>query len=48
MTYAIFATRPELVHGKREAKRLMFYGNFHDMEEREYVNRVSNLMNEGD
>ena len=30
IAFAIFATRPELVHGKREAKNLMFYGNFQD------------------
>jgi hypothetical protein len=48
IAYAIFATRPELVHGKSEAKNLMFYGNFHDMEESEYVENVTSLMNEGD
>ncbi|MCL5128132.1 MULTISPECIES: Pycsar system effector family protein [unclassified Algibacter] len=48
ITFAIFATRPELVHGKSEAKNLMFYGNFQDMEEDEYVNNITNLMNEGD
>jgi len=48
IAFAIFATRPELVHGKSETKNLMFYGNFHDMEEDEYVNNITNLMNEGD
>ncbi|MCC1483172.1 Pycsar system effector family protein [Winogradskyella immobilis] len=48
IAFAIFATRPELVHGKREAKNLMFYGNFQDMEEDEYISKVTNLMNEGD
>jgi len=48
ITYAIFATRPELVHGKSDANNLMFYGNFQDMEEDEYVNSVTDLMNEGD
>jgi len=48
ITFAIFATRPELVHGKREAKNLMFYGNFQDMEESEYVSSITALMNEGD
>jgi hypothetical protein len=48
IAFAIFATRPELVHGKSEAKNLMFYGNFQDMEEEEYVSNVTNLMNEGD
>ncbi|MBF8150605.1 hypothetical protein ITJ86_11900 [Winogradskyella sp. F6397] len=48
IAYAIFATRPELVHGKSDANNLMFYGNFQDMEQDEYVNSVTNLMNEGD
>jgi len=48
IAYAIFATRPELVHGKSETRNLMFYGNFQDMEESEYVNNITNLMNEGD
>ena len=48
IAFAIFATRPELVHGKSEANNLMFYGNFQEMEEEEYVNSVTNLMNEGD
>ena len=48
IAFAIFATRPELVHGKSEAKNLMFYGNFQDMEEDEYISKVTNLMNEGD
>jgi hypothetical protein len=48
IAYAIFATRPELVHGKSETRNIMFYGNFQDMEEDEYVNNITNLMNEGD
>ncbi|MEP3837772.1 MAG: Pycsar system effector family protein [Algibacter sp.] len=48
ITFAIFATRPELVHGKSEAENLMFYGNFQDMEEDEYVSSITKLMNEGD
>jgi hypothetical protein len=48
ITFAIFATRPELVHGKSDVRNLMFYGNFQDMEEDEYVEKVTNLMNEGD
>lgn len=48
IAFAIFATRPELVHGTRETKNLMFYGNFQDMEESEYVNNITALMNEGD
>jgi hypothetical protein len=48
IAYAIFATRPELVHGKRETRNLMFYGDFQDMEENEYVSNITKLMNEGD
>jgi hypothetical protein len=48
IAYAIFATRPDLVHGKSVTRNLMFYGNFQDMEEDEYVSNITNLMNEGD
>lgn len=48
ITFAIFATRPELIHGKNETKNLMFYGNFQDMDENEYVNNIVNLMHQGD
>ncbi|AUC76160.1 Pycsar system effector family protein [Olleya sp. Bg11-27] len=48
ITYAIFATRPELVHGDKGARNLMFYGNFQDMEETEYVDSITELMNQGD
>ena len=48
ISFAIFATRPELVRGKSDVSNLMFYGNYQDMEESEYVEKVTNLMNEGD
>ncbi len=48
IAYAIFATRPELVHGKREEGNLMFYGNFQEMEESDYVENVLTLMHKGD
>lgn len=48
IAFAIFATRPELIHGKSETRNLMFYGNFHDMEEKEYVDNITSLINEGD
>ncbi|MDH7447755.1 Pycsar system effector family protein [Aquimarina sp. 2201CG14-23] len=48
ITYAVIATRPELKHGNRESNNLMFYGNFHDMEEDTYVNGLTDLMNQGD
>ncbi len=48
ITYAVFATRPELKHGDRQTNNLMFYGNFHEMEEADYVNNLTNLMSQGD
>lgn len=48
IAFAIFATRPELVHGSSEVRNLMFYGNFQNMEESEYVSNITSLMNEGD
>lgn len=49
IAYAIFATRPELQHGGRDgSKNLMFYGNFHQMEEEEYVDGITALMYKGD
>jgi hypothetical protein len=48
ITYAIFATRPELVHGNRCTNNVMFYGNFQDMEENEYIDNITQLMNQGD
>lgn len=46
--YAVIATRPEKKHGSRSTNNLMFYGNFHDMEEDAYVSQISDLMNQGD
>jgi len=48
IAYAIFATRPELKHGERKTNNLMFYGNFNDMTEPEYVERITGLMYKGD
>ena len=48
IAYAVFATRPERKHGGTEAKNLLFYGNFHNMEEESYVKEITNLMNQGD
>lgn len=48
IAFAVFATRPELVHGKIENRNLMFYGNFKDMNEEEYIGNITSLMNEGD
>jgi len=48
ITYAVIATRPELKHGDRKSNNLMFYGNFHEMEEENYVKGLTDLMNQGD
>lgn len=48
IAYAVFATRPERKHGGTEANNLLFYGNFHDMEESSYVKEITSLMNRGD
>ena len=46
--YAVFATRPELEHGGRETNNLMFYGNFHDMEESQYTHEIVEMIYKGD
>ncbi len=50
--YAIFATRPELNHGTSQsvdsATNVLFYGNYQQLDEQEYVSKVSELMNSGD
>jgi len=48
IAFAILATRPELIHGNKETQNLMFYGNFYDMKESEYVENITALMNQGD
>jgi hypothetical protein len=48
IAYAVFATRPERKHGGAATNNLLFYGNFHDMEEETYVKGITNLMNQGD
>ncbi|MGB5818678.1 MAG: Pycsar system effector family protein [Saonia sp.] len=48
IAYAVFATRPELKHGNRESGNLMFYGNFHEMEEADYIEKITGLMHQGD
>ena len=46
--YAIFATRPELVHGDQSSTNLLFYGNFNELEEAEYTEQLTSLMYKGD
>ena len=48
IAFAIFATRPELKHGEEKTNNLLFYGNFNDMEEDEYVAEMTGLMYQGD
>lgn len=48
ITFSVLATRPELTHGGGEVKNLMFYGNFHQMSEKEYVDDMLELMDQGD
>ncbi len=48
ITFAIFATRPELFHGNKTSNNIMFYGNFQYMDENEYVENIITLMHQGD
>lgn len=48
IAFAIFATRPELKHGEEKTNNLLFYGNFNDMEEDDYVEKMTGLMYQGD
>lgn len=48
IAFAIFATRPELRHGDKTSNNLLFYGNFNDMEEGEYVEQLTGLMYQGE
>ncbi|MFK8056961.1 MAG: Pycsar system effector family protein [Saprospiraceae bacterium] len=48
IAFAIFATRPELKHGKSDSTNLLFYGNFNEMNEEDYVEKMTSLMYQGD
>jgi len=48
ITYAVLATRPELKHGDEESNNVMFYGNFCDTGEEEYINKLTGLIYKGD
>jgi len=50
IVYAILATRPVLSHGKlgQTKKNVMFYGNYMDLEEDEYVSRMNKLIDNGE
>ena len=48
IAFAIFATRPELKHGEEKTNNLLFYGNYNDLEEDDYVEQLTGLMYQGD
>lgn len=48
ITYAIFATRPEARHGKRGVNNLLYFGNFHKLDEKEYLELLTGLIYKGD
>lgn len=48
IAFAIFATRPELKHGEEKTNNVLFYGNFKNMQEDEYVDKMTGLMYQGD
>ncbi|MCE7996437.1 MAG: hypothetical protein HEP71_30950 [Roseivirga sp.] len=55
IAYAVLATRPDLTHGKvdlgsakRRSAGLLFYGNFQDLEEDDYVAGMRSLIYGGD
>lgn len=49
---AVFATRPELSHGKVQGNatvtNFLFYGNYHTMKEQEYTEGLMGLIHQGD
>lgn len=48
ITFAVFATRPEPRHGNIKAGNLLYFGNFHDMEETDYTDKLTDLVYQGD
>lgn len=51
--YAVFATRPDFTHGKKanpngHSSNPLFFGNFHEMDEEDYVSDIRSLMYGGD
>ncbi|UII80294.1 Pycsar system effector family protein [Flagellimonas sp. CMM7] len=48
ITYAVFATRPEPRHGNVKITNLLYFGNFHNMDEKEYSDQIINLIYKGD
>lgn len=48
ITFAVLATRPELRHGNKKTANLLYFGNFRDMEEKEYSDQLTDLIYKGD
>ncbi len=48
ITFAVLATRPELRHGTTKTVNLLYFGNFHDMGEKEYSDQLTDLIYKGD
>jgi hypothetical protein len=48
ITYAIFATRPQPNHGSLKTSNLLYFGNFIDLDESEYTDKLTNLIYKGD
>jgi hypothetical protein len=48
ITFAVMSTRPEPKHGNMKTPNLLYFGNFHDMEEKEYSDQLINLIYKGD
>lgn len=48
ITFAVMATRPESKHGNQKTSNLLYFGNFHEMEEQEYSDQLVNLIYKGD
>lgn len=48
ITYAILATRPEPKHGNDSTANLLYFGNFREMGEKEYLDQLTDLIYKGD
>lgn len=48
ITYAILATRPEPKHGDSMTNNLLYFGNFRDLDEKEYSDQLIDLIYRGD
>ncbi len=53
IVYAVFATRPDFTHGEKvktssHSSNPLFFGNFHNMKEEDYVEDLRTLMYSGD